>query len=110
MIAVSAPRSISPGVTEAILITTLDAPQKLHGDIGPGYFTFEGLGSQEAVQLLLKSITRFEPYDPAYEQLASTITQKLGYLACKLLWPWLTYPILEHGAGEKRRRHCVERC
>lgn len=63
-----------------ILITTRNEAHKVHGNVGPGYFTFDGLDPQEAVELLLKSIKHPEPHDSKYTQLASNITRKLGSL------------------------------
>lgn len=63
-----------------ILITTRNEAHKVHGNVGPGYFTFDGLDPQEAVELLLKTIRHPQPYDSRYKQLACSITRKLGSL------------------------------
>ncbi|KAH7313318.1 tetratricopeptide repeat domain-containing protein [Stachybotrys elegans] len=68
-----------------ILVTTRNPAYKVHGNVGPRYYEFRGLELQEATQLLLKASDKPTPWDKACEDLASTITKALGFLALAIV-------------------------
>ncbi|KAF2197372.1 hypothetical protein GQ43DRAFT_484192 [Delitschia confertaspora ATCC 74209] len=68
-----------------ILVTTRNPSNKVHGNVEPGFFEFQGLGFQEAKDLLLKSARQPTPWDIICETSASTITKTLGFLALAIV-------------------------
>lgn len=68
-----------------ILVTTRNPAYKLHGNVGPGYYDFAGLDSNEATDLLLKASGQPMPWDMTCEQLAHAITEALGLLALAIV-------------------------
>ena len=68
-----------------ILVTTRNPAYKMHGNVGPGYYEFEGLNTEEANHLLLKAARQPTPWDSSTSISASTITKKLGFLALAIV-------------------------
>lgn len=68
-----------------VLITTRNPALKVHGNVGPGYYEFHGLGFQEANDLLLKAARVPTPWDSTSEMSASAITKSLGFLVLAIV-------------------------
>lgn len=68
-----------------VIITTRNPSHKKHGNIGPGFFRFEDLSSDDANSLLLRATTMAEPWDTDSLSWAETIARQLGYLALSLI-------------------------
>ncbi|PKY00777.1 hypothetical protein P168DRAFT_275238 [Aspergillus campestris IBT 28561] len=68
-----------------VIITTRNPSHKGHGNIGPGFFRFEDLSSDDANSLLLRATTMAEPWDTDSLSWAETIARQLGYLALSLI-------------------------
>ena len=64
-----------------ILITTRDPLNKSYGNVGDGFFEFQGLKNDEASCLLLRAAGQVQPWDSAVSNIATTIAKTLGYLA-----------------------------
>ncbi|KAK1750460.1 hypothetical protein QBC47DRAFT_426219 [Echria macrotheca] len=63
-----------------ILITTRNPDYSMHGNIGPRHFSFGGLPTVEAEELLLKASDSPMPWDAASLENARRISQSLGLL------------------------------
>ncbi|KAF2477702.1 uncharacterized protein BDR25DRAFT_275038 [Lindgomyces ingoldianus] len=68
-----------------ILVTTRNPAHKVHGNVGPGFFEFQGLNFQEANDLLLKAARVPTPWDSTSENSASAITKSLGFLVLAIV-------------------------
>lgn len=68
-----------------ILVTTRNPAYKVHGNVGPHWYDFGGMNSDDAVQLLLKASAEPAPWDPARRGLAEKINNKLGSLALAII-------------------------
>lgn len=67
-----------------ILIPTRNPAHRVHGNLGPGFFEFEGMGDDDASTLLLRAACQPEPWDGTSSILAAEITKALGFLALAL--------------------------
>ena len=68
-----------------VIITTRNPSHRKHGNIGPGFFRFEDLSSDDAKSLLFRVIKMKEPWDRDSLSWAETIARQLGYLALSLV-------------------------
>ncbi|KAF2480901.1 tetratricopeptide repeat domain-containing protein [Neohortaea acidophila] len=64
-----------------VLITTRNPANKSYGNVGPGYYEFQGLQDGAASSLLLKAAGRSPPWDTKITNWANQISSALGYLA-----------------------------
>ena len=69
----------------SILITTKSPAHILHGNVGPGYYDFQGLDYREATSLLLKASSHPAPWDMKLELLAAKTAETLGCLALAII-------------------------
>ena len=68
-----------------IIITTRNPAHKVHGNVGPGYFEFQGMEDDDASALLLRAARLQEPWDADSSSWATKITRQLGFLALALI-------------------------
>ncbi|ORY01656.1 tetratricopeptide repeat domain-containing protein [Clohesyomyces aquaticus] len=68
-----------------ILVTTRKPAHRFYGNVGPGFFQFDGLDFREADNLLLKAAQVPTPWDALSETLASKITKTLGCLVLAIV-------------------------
>lgn len=68
-----------------ILITTRNPGHKVHGNVGPGFFEFQGMEEDDASALLLRSAQLKQPVDTESSSWATVITRQLGFLALALI-------------------------
>jgi hypothetical protein len=66
-------------------VTTRNPAYKVHRNVGPQFYDFQGLDLGEATQLLLKSSDKPAPWDNGCEERALTITKALGFLALAIV-------------------------
>lgn len=68
-----------------ILVTTRNPAYRLHGNVGRQYYTFQGLQSEDATQLLLKAANISHSCWKDYLEEARVITKELGFLALAIV-------------------------
>jgi tetratricopeptide (TPR) repeat protein len=68
-----------------ILITTRNPAHKVYGNVGPGYFEFQGMDHDDASALLLRTARLAEPWDVDSSTWATKITRQLGFLALAVI-------------------------
>ncbi|CZR65421.1 uncharacterized protein PAC_15321 [Phialocephala subalpina] len=68
-----------------ILVTTRDPTKKVHGTVGPHFYHFERLESEDAKELLLKAACRPLPWDESSKECAISIATTLGFLPLALV-------------------------
>ncbi|KAL4797414.1 hypothetical protein BDV19DRAFT_387222 [Aspergillus venezuelensis] len=68
-----------------IIITTRNPDHRVYGNVGPGFFEFQGLEESESSTLLLRSARLAEPWDAGSLSFASKISRQLGFLALALI-------------------------
>jgi hypothetical protein len=64
-----------------VLITTRDPSRKSYGNVGDGFFAFQGLEIDEARCLLLTAAGQAQPWTPNMSKLAAAIAEVFGHLA-----------------------------
>lgn len=64
-----------------VLITTRNPANKSYGNVGPGYYEFQGLQNGAASSLLLKAAGQSPPWSTTVTNWANKISSALGYLA-----------------------------
>ncbi|KAL4734292.1 hypothetical protein BDV11DRAFT_209523 [Aspergillus similis] len=68
-----------------VIITTRNPAHKVHGNVGPRFFEFEGMGEDDSSALLLRSAQLAQPWDADSSSWASRIARQLGFLALALI-------------------------
>ncbi|KAL2784344.1 hypothetical protein BJX66DRAFT_330034 [Aspergillus keveii] len=68
-----------------VIVTTRNPDHKVYGNLGPGYFEFQGMEEEDSSALLLRSAHVKEPWDVDSESRASKIARRLGFLALALI-------------------------
>ena len=68
-----------------IIITTRNPAHKVYGNVGPGFFEFQGMEDEDASALLLRAARLTEPWDGDSSSWATKITKQLGFLALALI-------------------------
>jgi tetratricopeptide (TPR) repeat protein len=68
-----------------IIITTRNPAHKVYGNVGPGFFEFQGMEDDDASALLLRAARLAEPWDADSSSWATKITRQLGFLALALI-------------------------
>ncbi|KAI2833277.1 hypothetical protein CBS133816_642 [Aspergillus niger] len=68
-----------------IIITSRNTAHKIHGNVGPRFFEFEGMGEDDSSVLLLRSAQLAQPWDADSSSCASKIARQLGFLALALI-------------------------
>ncbi|RDL38843.1 Uncharacterized protein BP5553_03183 [Venustampulla echinocandica] len=68
-----------------ILVTTRDPTKKVHGTVGPKFYHFEQLETDEANNLLLKAACQPTPWDLSIIKSADSIAAALGFLPLALV-------------------------
>lgn len=73
------------GERGCIIVTTRDPMKKIHGTVGPKFYHFEKLETNEANDLLLKAACRPTPWDVSTIESANNIANTLGCLPLALV-------------------------
>ncbi|KAL3491422.1 hypothetical protein BJX62DRAFT_251390 [Aspergillus germanicus] len=68
-----------------VIVTTRNPDHKVYGNLGPGYFEFQGMEEEDSSALLLRSAHVKEPWDVDSKSWASKIARRLGFLALALI-------------------------
>ncbi|KAL4752595.1 hypothetical protein BDW72DRAFT_211557 [Aspergillus terricola var. indicus] len=68
-----------------VIITTRNPAHKIHGNVGPRFFKFEGMGEDDSSALLLRAAQLAQPWDADSSSWASKIARQLGFLALALI-------------------------
>jgi tetratricopeptide (TPR) repeat protein len=73
------------GERGCILVTTRDPMKKVHGNVGPKFYHFDKLDTEEANNLLLKAACQPSPWDVSTIKSANSIANVLGFLPLALV-------------------------